>query len=631
MNAKFSRKNATMRHIVDIALLVQAVKILNKMMRKSAPIYRALPVLAPVLALTLGLTACTTLPPVDKQAEPAAAPAMPEQTAAPQEAREIEAAKAVQIAPVRPKIELSEALLYELLLAEFAGHNGELATAAETYLSLAQSIQDHKLAERATRIAVYAREDQAAAEAATLWADLDPLNPDPHQVLAVMELRQGNMEKTVMHLQSILDYSHGELDQKLWMIANMLGRERDAELVLDVMEELVATHHSSADALYAFAHVAARLGDLERSRQLFAETLVLAPGNDNAALSYISVLQKLGEVQPALQWLEQRLANEARDNFNLRMAYARLLAETRRYDDARQQFELLAVQSPANNEVLYALGLLYLQSNRLDDARVYFERLTEKSAQTDNANYYLGRISEEEKNYPAASGWYEGVHKGENYFDARIRLALLQAKLGDVEKARQALRLITTANEQQMVILVQAEAELLLEEKRYHEALEVYNRALTDNDNTDLLYARAMVAEKLDRLDIVEADLRRILAQEPDHASALNALGYTLADRTARYDEAYGLIKQALALNPADFYILDSMGWVLYRLGRLDEAITYLKQAMALRQDPEIAAHLGEVLWVKGDKEAARAVWESALKLTPDDAVLLDVIKRFQN
>jgi len=535
----------------------------------------------------------------------------------------------VRIEPARPEIELTEAILYKLLVAEFAGQKGILGVAVENYLDLAHSTRDPKIVERATRIAVYARDDTAALEAAELWVELDPRNPDPHQVLAVMQLRAGNTDRTVEHLQNIFDYSNGEMDQKLWMIANMLGREKDKGQVLTVMETLISSRRDSAEALYAFAHVSARLGALERARELLEDTLKLAPDNDNAALSYISILQRLDREKQALTWLETTLENRETNDFNLRMAYARLLTDVKRFDEARRQFEILTAQAPNNSDVLYALGLLYLQANRLDDSSVYFERLSKRGQQTDAANYYLGRIAEEKQDYDKASAWYQGVHKGENYFDARIRLAMLIAKRGGVEQARDHLDAIRTQGEHQEIMLIQAEGELLTGEKRYEDAIAVYDEALKDRDNTDLLYARAMVAEKIDRLDILEKDLRAILKNEPDHAQALNALGYTLADSTDRYDEAYALIKKALELSPSDFYILDSMGWVLYRLGRLDEAIGYLRKAMSLRSDPEIAAHLGEVLWVKGDKDEAKEIWDSALKLTPEHTYLLDVIQRF--
>ena len=540
-----------------------------------------------------------------------------------------ERVKITRVEPVRPNIPLTEDLLFKLLMAEIAGHRGLLDVAVENYLDLARTTRDHRIVERAARIAVYARNDAAALAAAGLWVELDPRNPDPHQVLAVMKLRSGDLEQAATHLQDIFAYSEGEVDQKLWMIANLLGSEKDKDAVLDVMEKLVASQNNSADAMYAFAHVAAKLEDLQRSRELLEDTLALAPDNINVALSYISILQRMGREQEALAWLEAELPRHEGNDFNLRMAYARLLMEFRLYDKALDQFELLVAREPENTDVLYALGLLYLQNNRLDDSEALFRKLSVQEYLTDTANYYLGRIAEEKRLYDEAGDWYQGVYKGEHYFDAQIRLAMLLARKGEVNEARAHLGTIRAQSEQQQRLIIQAEGELLLEAERYEEAVAVYSAALEDQYDADLLYARAMAAEKAGNLELLEADLRTILRHEPDHAQALNALGYTLADATDRHAEAYELIKKALELRPTDFYILDSMGWVLYRLGRLDEAVEYLKKALEIRQDPEIAAHLGEVLWVRGEREQAKEVWESALQQTPEDTRLLDVIERF--
>ena len=538
-------------------------------------------------------------------------------------------ARITRVEPVRPRIELTQYLLYRLLAAEIAGHRGMLDTSVEYYLDLARATRDHRIVERAARIAVYARDDAAALEAARLWVELDPRNPDPHQVLAIMKLRAGDVEQAAGHLQDIFAYSEGEADEKLWMIANLLGSEKDKGAVLDVMEKLVASQDDSASALYAFAHVAARLEDLERSRELLEDTLDLDPNNDNAALSYISILQRLDRELEALSWLEQELGRRTGNDFNLRMAYARLLMEVRQFDKALDQFELLVGREPENIDVLYALGLLYLQSSRLDEAETLFKRLSALEHLTDTANYYLGRIAEEKRQYDEAGAWYQAVYKGEHYFDAQVRLAMLLARKGELDAARDHLRSIRSNSGQQALVIIQAEGDLLIQAERYEEAIAVYTKELENGYNADLLYARAMAAEKIGRLDILEKDLRVILEQEPDHAEALNALGYTLADVTDRYEEAYELIRKALDLRPNNFYILDSMGWVLYRLGRLDEAIEYLEKALSIRQDPEIAAHLGEVLWVRGEREQAKEVWETALQQTPEDTRLLDVIERF--
>jgi tetratricopeptide (TPR) repeat protein len=530
--------------------------------------------------------------------------------------------------PARPEIELTEDILYKLLVAEIAGQRGHLATSVNNYLELARTTRDPEIASRATRIAVYARDDQSSFEAAKIWLELDPDNTDAHQVLAVMSVRDGDLETAMDHFRYIIKNSTGILDQQLWVIANLLSKEQDQQTARQVMDQLMEGHQDDPDALYAYAHVLSKLNQEDKSLEILEKVLTIVPDNTNANISYVSLLQKQGRISEALAWLQQSL-DKSEDNFNLRLFYARILTDEKRFDDARRQFEILATEAPNNTDVLYALGLLYLQANRLDESRIYFQRLSDLGERPDEANYYLGRIAEEKNEYDTALSWYQVIQQGSNFFDAQIRIALILAKQKGVDDARKHLQGINVDNQDQKNILIQAEGELLTEEKRYADALAVYNEALENDQNHDLLYSRAMLAEKMDRLDILEQDLRLILEQDPNHAQALNALGYTLADRTERYEEAYTFIKKALDLKPNDFYILDSMGWVLYRLGRLDESIKYLNKALAERQDPEIAAHLGEVLWVKGDRAAAREIWEAALKQTPEDARLLDVIKRF--
>ncbi|MEX2353361.1 MAG: tetratricopeptide repeat protein, partial [Gammaproteobacteria bacterium] len=543
-----------------------------------------------------------------------------EQTAEPQ---------LIRVEPVRPKIELTDELLSSILEAEFAGQRGRIDVSLKNYLELARSTRDHKVVERATRIAVFARDTEAAAEMANLWVELDPRNPDPHQILAVMSLRNNDVETSLVHLESILDYTYGELDQKLLMIANMLGRETDSKLIMEVMERIIAKRGDSPEALFAFSRVAAMLGEYDRALDLLEQTIRHMPDDDAVAMSYIAVLQRVGRTDEAVTWLERTLARKKGEDFNLRLAYARLLTEINRHDESRRQFEILVKQEPDNTDVLFALSLLYLQLARLDDAETYLLRLSDRNERSNEVNYYLGRIAEDRGDFNKAAIWYQGVQAGQNYFDSQLRLALSLARQERFEEARDHLNTISTRNEAERAMLVQAEAELLVEQGRLAEAMEIYDEALVNNYNSDLLYSRAMLAEKMDRLDVLEADLNYILEREPDNSHALNALGYTLADRTDRYEEAEALIDRALELRPDDHYILDSKGWVLYRMGKLDEAIKYLRKAHELVPDTEIAAHLGEVLWVKGDRKEAMNIWDTALKAAPDNTLLQDVIQRF--
>jgi len=528
----------------------------------------------------------------------------------------------------RSRIELSGDILFKVIVAEIAGHRGKITTATNYYLDLARTTLDPAIIERATRVAVYSRNNEASYEAAKLWVDIDPGNPDPHQVLVVMELRQGNLDKALQHLEIILGASDGEFDQKLWMVANFLGGEDDKSMVIKLMERLMVNHMNDTDALYAYAHVSSRIGDNERAESLFERILELEPENETAIMAYVYFLKNKGDVKKALNWLKNSL-KDLNKNFNLRMSYARILTDVKRFDEARNQFQILYEQKPNNPDLLYALGLLSLQQDQSIESEKYFKRLLELKKYIYNSNYYLGRIAEEKNELNNASNFYHDVQGGENYYDALIRISLIFAKQGNIKKALTNIRSIERPQDKNRNILIQAEGEILINEERYDEALDVFDKAIEQQSHPDLLYSRAMLAEKINRLDILEADLTSIIEKDPNNATALNALGYTLADNGIRLEDAYNYIKRAYELSPDDFYILDSMGWVLYRLGRLDEAIEFLQKALDLRNDPEVAAHLGEVHWVMGNKQAAKTVWESALKNTPTDDKLLKVIERF--
>ena len=468
-----------------------------------------------LIAIAVLLTACTTVP--DQSTEHSGEIADDTAQAAQQQEGEQLATEtlAEDLAPKRPKIELTEDILFKLLVAEIAGQRNQLNISVENYLDLARTTRDPLLASRATRIAVYARNDAAAREAAYLWAEVDPENSDAHQVLAVMAVREGNTTKALEHLEIILksDEHETSLSQQLWMVANLLSGEKDKVQVKAILEELMAGHQDDPEVLFAYAQVLTLLSELARAREVLEQVLVLTPENENAAMTYVAVLNQLGQEAEALVWLENTLKKDE-DNFNLRIFYARILSDLKRFDDSRHQFEILAVQDPANPDVLFSLGLLYLQANKLEDAEISFIRLSETKGHIDDASYYLGRIAEEQDDLKKAGDWYRGVSSGNNYFDAQMRIGILLGKQGKIEEAQLHLHKIRTQNDQEKNILIQAEAEMLTDIKRYEEAMAIYDKALQEKFDADLLYSRAMLAEKMDRLDLLERDLRAILEKD---------------------------------------------------------------------------------------------------------------------
>jgi len=532
--------------------------------------------------------------------------------------------------PVEPirSFEFEEDPLYQLLIAEFAGQRGNLDLAVQGYSVLAKSLNSGVLARRATRIAVFERDDQAALDAAKIWVELEPKDMEARQIIAAMYIRHGNAEAALAHLEYVLADEATEPGNRLRMIGNLLGEEEDRLTALVVMEQLMEKVGDDLGALFAYTLLAIRAEQLDKARDAMNRIAEHTELSANIVMAYLAVLQKHEKLDEAVVWLKKVLKLNPQQ-FGLRLILARLLADANLYEEARTHFLLLSEEQINNTDIIFALGRVNLQTNRTADAELSFRRLLELETHEDEAHFYLGQIAESRDQLELAIAQYRSVNGGANYFFAQLRLALALSLSGKVDEGLEHLRNIRVQDDKQRFDLVRARGEMLTEHNRMNEAMAAYDEVLDDgNYNTELLYSRAMLAEKMGRLDLLERDLRTIIKEEPENAQALNALGYTLADRTERYDEALVLITKALVLVPRDFYVLDSMGWVLYRLGRLDEAVGYLKSARGLHNDPEIAAHLGEVLWVIGDEAGARDVWNSVLRDRPNDKKLLDVIKR---
>ncbi len=529
--------------------------------------------------------------------------------------------------PRGPPVPLTQDLLFKLLVAEFAVQRNRPDAALAAYMDLARRVPDPQLAARTARIAVYARREGEALEAARLWVNKDPADTEGRQVLAGLLLRDGRLDEAVQHLEATLNSPALPANEKFMVVANLLGGEKNKALALQAMERLVANRQHDAEAQFAYALLALKADRLSEARQAMERALEIKPVQTPTGMTYIGILQRQGDLRRIDAWM-QTVIRDHPDQSDLRTAYGRLLADHKRYDEARAQFEALAETQPDNAEVQFALGLLSVQSQDFDRARGHFLKLTGHEQYRDEARYYLGQIEANAKHYQEAVRWYSSVGQGETYFDAQLHMALTHARQGDLAQAEAQLRRIEPGSDQQKDRVIQAQAEIYSEQGRYSEAMRIYDQALGDRYDAELLYNRAMVAEKMGRLDLVERDLRRIIARDPDHAQALNALGYSLADRGTRYPEALALIQRALALSPDDFYTLDSMGWVLYRLGRLKEAEAHLRRAFTLRADPEVAAHLGEVLWMLGERDEARAIWARGLETSPGDRKVLDVMRR---
>ena len=530
-----------------------------------------------------------------------------------------------------PAIPLTAEVLYHLMLGEIAGHRGQLDVSVPALGRAAQVTRDPRLAERAALAALFARRPQEALASARLWVELRPSSSEAHEALAAALMEAGQPDNARHHFEKILTLG-GETGraQAYLRIAATLGRQSNRVDALDVMRALVRLHPDQAVAHYALAHLAVRVSDLDTATVAVDRALVLNPAWEDAALFKARVLVSLKDTSRALQFYERYLDAHPRAG-NMRLGYARQLVDLKQWDKAREQFKRVVADAPRDAEVVFTIALLAMQSNELDEAERYLKRALVLQPENDQARLYLGQVAEQRKQYEAAIQWYGAIESAELYFEAQARLGVVLARQGKLDQARAHLHNLLPKTEAQKVQRALAEEQVLRDAKQYPEAFDVLSRTLGElPDNADLLYARALAAEKLNRVEVAERDLRRILKKDPKNANALNALGYTLADRTARYAEALELIEQALALKPDDPFILDSLGWTHYRLGNHAEAVRHLRAAFNQRADAEIAAHLGEVLWVTGDRAGAESIWKSALKQAPDSEVLLGVISKFK-
>lgn len=520
--------------------------------------------------------------------------------------------------------------MYKILVAEIASRRGNNALAAKYFFDVAVQTSEPRFAERATQAALYAQEYDIATAAARLWVTIAPDNPYARQILGGVLLRQKHPDEAVVHLEAMLDTFKDDPQQIGSLISALLEAQTDKTLALDTIEKLVAKRPDNPVVLLSYARFLIRVEQLDQALKVLETLLKQVPDHAEGVPLYAYLLDMQNKGSQALEWLEGAL-DKSPDQHEWRLMYARMLVDANQFEESIKQFKLLLSESSQEkDDILYALGVLSLQIKEPSAAKEYFLALLDSGEKANTARYYLGKIAQDAKELKKAISWYEQVEGGSNYLNAQARIALIFTELGELEKAVEHLRNVPVERQEEMINLMQLEGELLTEQKYYPEAMAAYDRALKlAPDNIEVLYQRAMLHEKMGRIDLLERDLRRLLELEPENADALNALGYTLTVHTNRYQEAYNLIKQALILSPSDYYILDSMGWVLYKMGEYADAIEYLRKAQATQEDPEMAAHLGEVLWVTGEQQAAKDVWEKALLTFPDDENLREVVNRF--
>lgn len=527
--------------------------------------------------------------------------------------------------PETPERSFPAESIYPLLLAEFALRQHDYQTALDQYMEQSRVLADAGVARHTTRLAQFVSDDARAIEAVQVWLQQDPDNLEANNTAATLMARNGQALDALPHMAHVsrsgkqanyplLLQGFGGLSeqQQAGLVSGLteLANEFPEDPALLLTLALINTEYEQYDAA------------LTRLQALFA----VEPEQHQALLLEARILIRTGARRPFAH-IEDVLQSNPQDS-RLRLEYARLLTNTD-MDAARKEFEILSAQSPGDADLLLSLALINRETGDDLVARAYLQQVLDTGKRKDEAHYYLGLIAEDRNETAEALSQYMKVGDSRQYLSANQRIGQILVGAGELQASRAWFakqRLQVRGRREQLFGI---EADILSNAGALEASLAVLNEGINSYpDSASLRYARSMLGQQQDDLALMEADLRAILARDPNNATALNALGYTLADQTERYEEAYQLISRALELDPDEPAILDSMGWVLYRKGELDKAIEYLTRAYAAMPDPEVAAHLGEALWQKGERESALRVWQGALRQDPSHRILLDTLQR---
>ncbi|HEY1076687.1 MAG TPA: tetratricopeptide repeat protein [Fontimonas sp.] len=543
-----------------------------------------------------------------------------------------DAATVVEAAPAQALASDQAQAQYHVLAGEMAAGRQQPEVAAREFVAALRVLDDVELAERATALAVVARDEDLALEAARRWQQLSPNAAEPREILISLGLQTGDLSGTLEQCRELIRGNPGGIADGFRHVAQlMMPTSKDrADGALSIMGQLVEQWPAEAAAHHAYGAVALALDEPEKAEAAARKAHELAPKDQDHDLLLIGTWVRQGRIDEADARIDALVKGEKNaDAAQLRSGYARLLLENNRRDAAREQFGKVLKLDSKGADAHYALAVMAYTDSDYDAATAHLQPLLKDPKRKTEAALLLGRIAEAQSRYPQALEYYSSVREGPPALDAALRSAMVLGRLGQTPQARQLLQSLRDRFPQLATRFYMAEGELLLNGDSNDEALALYDEALADNvDNSDLLYGRSLAYERLGKIDLAEKDLKTSIQNDPEDARALNALGYMLVVHSTRYSEAEDLIQRALALEPDDAAIIDSLGWLQFKQGRNEEALASLQKAYAQFPDPEVAAHLGEVLWALDDREQAQSVWREALDKHPGHDTLIETMKR---
>jgi tetratricopeptide (TPR) repeat protein len=529
------------------------------------------------------------------------------------------------------KTDIDPDLLFMLLTAELAGQRGQYDVALEGYMEAAKRVNDPRFAERAAMIAMYMKDSNKTNEAVSLWLRQDPKNLAARKIAALSAFRAGDKQKAVEHLDVLLKADPTGFEKSLFELASALQKDGNITFAYDVLEALSLKHPNQTVVYFIQSLLATEMKNKELAEMKIQQALAIQPDWDKALILQAQIAVFSGDLDKAKRLL-RNASFKYPENDKIKKPLAQVLIKAGEYEEAGEVYKGIILANPKDIESQFALGLVHLQLDRDGKAEEIFKNLLDQPDWRYQASFYLGKIEEKRGNKQKALAWFDKVTDGPFVFEASISAVSLLVKNKQFDEADSRLSLLQNQFPKQKLRIILMRADLLSQQKQYEQAFILLTAALADlPDQKELLYTRALMAERIGKLDVLETDLKKILAKYPDNAEALNALGYTLLDKNDRYAEAEKYLQHALRLQPDEAVILDSYGWLQFKLGNAEKALEYLQQAYAKQQENEIAAHLAEVLWALGRKAEAKKLFAKAIKNAPEDEYLLDFQQRILN
>lgn len=547
----------------------------------------------------------------------------------------VEETASTTVPPVKPATEIeygnfTEDQLYTAIISELGAQRGYIAEAGENYFDLAISTRDITVIQRAVQFASVNNDINALLQLGLLWADVSPGDPQPHIMLSLQFLESGAFEQAISHMERVIklggnidfsalsSYTSGLSTQsRSALIANQRKLKKifsaDNSIHMALIQ-LLAQNQAFEDALNELEH-------LKDKSEL----------NPNMILLEAQLLQGLDKNEQSLRVMRKGISRFQTDK-NLRLSYARLLVQNKKYKLARAQFQVLVEQNPQDWETLYSIALLDTQMKNFSQAIAAYTKLINADQRIDESQYNLGLIYQEQDKLSKAVEHFRQVRIGTNNFlVAQQQATRLSIRSGHLDDAHSWLNQLSRGQPRLEVLFNTVESSVLIQEGHAPKAKQLLNTALNKFPNeTDLLFARVLYYDSVADQEGAERDLRQIIRLLPENSRALNHLGYMLANQTERYQEALELIERAIAVSHDDPAIIDSLGWALYKLGRHEEALVQMRRAFAAFPDDEVASHLGEVLWALGRKEEALRVWQDALEVEPESHIIKEAMERLQ-